>query len=210
MTIKLRDMVSLSFLVHVKEIPELVRLQAHSLHYVGHDPVANAGLITGIYGANSKHTALVTASNWSRERAGAQAVNRVLMLDTNYRIDNYSLTREQTRRDTLDQTGWLHLDRVSSGFREELKAEWTDWLSKTLAPGVAARLNELSLADLALQYPSCIGMMFANEKGLKGIVHPVNPVLDPTVTLWAATVRYEADRFQGPVIRFLPYVQVET
>lgn len=130
------------------------------------------------------------------------------MLDANYKVDNYDLTRSQVRRETLEQTGWLHLDRVSTSFREELKEQWLTWIRADAPHGVANRLRELSLADIAQQYPRYVDHMFKERPEIRGIVHPVNPVIDPSVVLWVATVRYDADRFEGATVRFLPQIEV--
>jgi hypothetical protein len=206
MVAKIRDMVSLSFVVFSRDIPSQVVLKEHSLGYVGR--VASPGLVTGVYGAHSKQMALVLGAKWTKERASSTGLNRILMLDVNYRVDNYALTREQTRRDTLESTGWLHLDRVASGFRDEIKSAWIGWIKKETSAGVALPLEDQSLSDLALQYPRFIPKMFKVDPNIRGIVHPVNPDIDPSVVLWAATVRYEKERFNGPVMRYLPQSKV--
>lgn len=208
MVAKLRNMVSLAFLVYAKDIPEKVRLKEHSLQFVGSDDNSASGLITGVYGAHSKQMALVCAANWSRERASSAGMNRILMLDANYKVDHYDLTRTQVRPDTLEKTGWLHLDRVATSFREEIKEQWLDWIQADTAPGVMARVRDMSLADIAQQYPRYVAHMLKERPDIRGIVHPVNPVIDPSVALWAATVRYAADRFEGAAVRFLPQVEV--
>jgi hypothetical protein len=208
MAAKLRNMVSLAFLVYAKDIPGKVNLREHSLQFLGSEKMSSDGLITGVYGAHSKQMALVCSANWSRERAASSGRNRILMLDANYRVDNYDLTRTQVRPDTLQKTGWLHLDRVATSFREEIKAQWLAWVHADSAPGVAARLADMSLADIAQQYPHYVLKMLQERPDIRGIVHPVNPVIDPSVALWAATVRYEADRFENASVRFLPHIQV--
>lgn len=208
MVAKLRNMVSLSFLVYTRDIPSRVVLRDHSLQFEGceSDP---GDLITGVYGTPSKQMALVCAATWSRERGSSSSgSNRILMLDTNYRVDNYDLTRAQAREEIVEKTGWLHLDRIASSYREEIKAQWLGWLAADAPHGVVARVQDLSLADIAQRYPQYVRKMMLQDPGLRGIVHPVNPQIDPTVVLWAATVRYESDRFEGPVVRFLPQVDV--
>lgn len=204
MVAKLRNMVSLAFLVHCKDIPEEVALREQGLSYVGGEKSSD-DLITGVYGSHSKQMALVCAATWSRERAGK---SRILMLDANYKVDHYDLTRSQVRPDTLEKTGWLHLDRVAASFRDFIKSEWLKWLEPQLAPGVLAKLDDLSLADIAQRYPKYVNQIMKDHPEIKGVVHPVHPTIDPSVALWVATVRYEADRFEQPTVRFLPQVKV--
>jgi hypothetical protein len=51
-------------------------------------------------------------------------------------------------------------------------------------------------------------MLFEEEPSVKGIVHPVRPLLDTSITLWAATIRYEPARIFNPVLRYLPGVTI--
>ena len=53
------------------------------------------------------------------------------------------------QKDILESTGWLHLDRIASSFRDEIKETWLDWIRKDTSPGVAARLDfELNCAQM--------------------------------------------------------------
>ena len=210
MVAKLRDMAALSFLIHTKDIPKEITLNDHSLSFIGsQESLFDAeNIITGVYGAYSKQVALVMASRWSSDRVGKEGLNRILMLDVNYKIDNYSLTREQTRKDILEQTGWLHMDRMATSLRKEVKAQWLDWIDQESPIGVAQRLEDESLNDIAVKYPKYVRRMMAENPSIRGIVHPVNPVLEPTACIWAASVRYEAERFHGANVRFLRQVEV--
>jgi hypothetical protein len=207
MVAKLRDMAALSFLAFTKNIPNTIELKKLNLGFLGEKP-DEENFITGVCGTHSKQVALVMAAKWTREQAANEVFNRVLMVDVNYHVDNYILTREQTRRDTLAQTGWLHMDRMATGFRDEVKEMWLDWIDKESAFGVAQRLEDQSLLDIAVQHPKYVRRLMAENPSIKGIVHPVNPTLDPKTCIFAATVRYEPERFHGAVARFLPRVKV--
>lgn len=209
MVAKQRDMVSLSFLAQLQGgIPSQVVLKEHSLAFMGVDaPIP--GVITGVYGMHSKQAALVAAANWSRQRASAKGVRaQIMMIDVNYLVDNYALTREQTRADTLAETGWLHLERVASSFRAELKSTLISWIKKDYGASVATNLDSMALADIFQRYPSYVGVLMKKEKSIRGVVHPVNPKIDPSITLWAASVKYEKARFDAATVRYLPDIQV--
>jgi hypothetical protein len=209
MVVKVRDMVGISLLVYSQGVPERVVLKDQTLQYEGMPSLKSGQFITGVYGAQSTQTAVVAASRWAQDlidRTGQ--AHRVLMLDINYKVDNFSLTREQTRRELMEATGWLHLDRLASSFREEMKEKCVAWLHTKSARGVAARAAELSLQEIVLKYPKLVGMLFEEEPSVKGIVHPVRPLLDTSITLWAATIRYEPARIFNPVLRYLPGVTI--
>jgi hypothetical protein len=152
--------------------------------------------------------ALLMASKWTKANAGNTGLNKVLMVDTNYQVDNYTLTRELARRDTIVNTGWLNMDRMSKALREEFKEIWLDWIDQESPFGVAQRLESESFLDIAVKYPKYVRRMMDEDPSFKGIVHPVNPTLNPSACIWAASVRFEPDRFHGAEARFLSDVQV--
>jgi hypothetical protein len=130
------------------------------------------------------------------------------MVDVNYRIDNYALTREQARPDLLAQTGWLHMDRIASSFRDEIRESWVDQIVRDQGTSVAGGLANMSLVDIAARYPKYVALMMKKDKSLRGVVHPVHPTIDSGVTLWVATVRYDKERFEHATVRYLPQVNV--
>lgn len=200
MVAKVHGMASLSFLVFSRDIPSSVSLREHGIDFRGRDDAAFKGLISGVYGAHSKQAALVHAAAWSRAHASnTGGPNRVLMLDCNYRVSDGD----------EDTAGWLHMDRMSSEQRSELKSEWMVWIREDTPHGVAERMEDLPLAELALKFPGYIAKMFKRDKHLRGIVHQVNPTINPAEVLWVATVRYEADRFHGASVRYLDKVTVK-
>ena len=211
MATKQRDMVSLSFLVLSRDIPAAVELTEHSLEYVGADTSpASRRFMVGVYGSHSKQVALTVAAKWTQQHQGTQkkGPNRVLMLDTNYRVDNYQLTRDQIRRDTLAQTGWMHLERLSAALRDEIKDEWLSWIRKDVGAAKADSMEDESLLDIAYHYPRYVVKMMQRDPSIVATIHPVQLALDPTVKLMVATVRYEPDRFVGAHLRFLADIPI--
>lgn len=208
MSAKVRDVISLSFLVLASEFPKKVKLKENSLAYVRADENPS-DLITGVYGSNSKQAALVMASRWSRLNEDSEGVNRALLLDVDYLIDNYVLTRDQTVEETLILTGWLHFDRIASSYRDELKGIWLDWISKDMSPAAAEMYQKVTFNELALKHPEYIKKMFKKFPFINGIVHPVVSTLDPKQILWAATIRYDKSRLSNASMRFLPQVSVD-
>ena len=155
MVAKQRDMIQLSFLAHTRDVPERIRLRDCSLAFAGHNAELSTGLITGVYGASAKQAALVAASKWTQEHQRAAGLNRVLMVDLNYRVDNFHLTREQARRDTVAETGWVHFDRIGAALRDELRDQWVEWIVRDTGARRASVADE-SLVNLALKYPDCV------------------------------------------------------
>jgi hypothetical protein len=212
MATKERDLVSLTFLVESRDMPERVKLKEHSVAFAKSEELVGGGsLISGVYGAHSKQMALVLAAAWTRDnRQRSTGPNQILQLDVGYRVNNFIETRSTTTHETLESTGWLHMDRLSAELREDLKDEWLGWIRADLGNARANRHVDTPFAEIAMEFPLYVGKMLAKRSPrLLAVVHPVRPTIDPTAVLWVATVRYDKERFVDPVIRFLPNIKVE-
>ncbi|HWS26704.1 MAG TPA: hypothetical protein VN259_09070 [Xanthomonadales bacterium] len=214
--VKPANEVSLSFLVFTRGIPTSreIRLRDCGLEFLDENnhPVKPAsGLISGVFGLASKQTALVVAAQWSKEREySASGDNRVLLVDVNYKIDNYSLTRSQINSEILEKTGWLHMERIASKFRQEITEKWLRWIRRDYTDDYARILeqDEVSLLSLAQRHPKYVLRMMKEDPSIRAIVHPVRPAISPDVVLLAATVRYEPAYFGKALVRFTADVSV--
>ncbi|MFC5500104.1 hypothetical protein ACFPOE_21350 [Caenimonas terrae] len=203
------DMISMSLLVMTRDMPDSVKLKDSSLDYEGREQDTSGRLITGAYGSTSRQLALVAASAWTHKHQGAKAgPNRMLVLDMNYRVDNFKLTREQGRPDLIAMTGWMHMDRLQVDYRDEIKHDWLRWIAKDKGKQTAIVLEDVKLADIALRYPQYVAKMMKDHSEIMVVVHPVRLTVKPDEVLWAATVRYEPERMDTPHIRFMPDIQV--
>lgn len=203
------DMISMSLLVMTRDMPESVKLKDSSLDYEGRVTDSSSRLITGAYGSHSKQMALVAASEWNQKHQGAKSgPNRILIMDMNYRVDNFKLTREQGRPDLIAQTGWMHMDRLQVEYRDEIKHDWLRWISKDKGVQTAISLEDVQLVDIAFRYPQYVTKMMKDHSEIVVVVHPVRLTIAPETKLWAATVRYDRERIDTPLIRFMPDIQV--
>jgi hypothetical protein len=200
------ELIKLTFLVLARDFPERLILKDHSLEYA--DAVTTGNLVTGVYGAHSKQMALVVASQWTAaNRDRKTGPNQVLYVDTSYRAD---LLLDSPNQMQAGVSGWVHFDRMSADLRDNLKHLWLSWVQADHGTARAARMADSSLSDIALEYPAYVRKMMAlRSPRLTAVIHPVRPRLAPSTTLWAATVRYDKDRFVKPIVRFLPQVAVE-
>jgi len=203
---KPNEFIKLTFLAMVRDFPERITLKEHSLDFSDAGPTGS--LISGVYGAHSKHAALVLAANWTKEHVGRRiGPTQILHVDAVYRAELLIDRSDQMRAGV---TGWLHFDRMSADLRDNVKNLWLSWIEAGHGKVNAARLADSSLGDIALEYPGYISkMMGLRAPRLTAIVHPVRPKLEPGSVLWVASVRYEKDRFIGPLVRFLPQIHVD-
>jgi hypothetical protein len=201
MQVKPNANASLSFLVFSRDIPASVNLREQGVDFQGRDEAEFKGLISGFAGAHSKQAALVHAAAWTRAHsASSSGPNRILMLDTSYRISDGE----------DDNPTWLHLDRLTKDQRPKLMAKWMDWIEKSTPHGVRDRVESLSPAEIALRFPFLVARMIKGDKTIRGIVHQVKPAICPSDELWVATVRYEPKRFVEAAVRYLDKVKVKT
>lgn len=211
---KPRDEVSLTFLVYTRGLPTSVALREHSLQFTDDEfkPVAQTpGLINGVFGLFSKQQALVAASKWGRDHENSRSgSDRVLLLDVNYKIENYHLTREQIRPEILEKTGWLHFERLASTYREEIREQWLKWIARDFndAYVTALRGQEIALTDLARRHPKYVARMMTEDQTIRAVVHPVRPLISPDSIILTATVRDDPKYFAEAHVRFLPLISV--
>lgn len=210
--VKAPDQVAISFLVFSKGMPSKIALHDHSLACVDDagQPVKQLpGTITGVFGMYSRQRALERASRWSASHEGKSAgPDRILLLDAHYKVDNFSLTREQLRETTLAQTGWLHFERIQADYRDELKAMWINWIRRDFNAEHANSLKDVSFFDIARTHPRYISKMMRQDDRIKVIVHPVRMAFAPDDVILGATVRLDPERFADAKIRFLPDIKV--
>lgn len=206
--------VSLSFLAQARGLPKKIELSDCNLSFYGESGKAVKpvpGLITGVFGLSSKQQALVAAARWSKEREySPTGSNRVLMVDVNYKIENYSLTRNQLTEDLVAQTGWLHMERIASKYRKEIVAKWIEWIRQDFNDTYASSLvaSDTSLLELARMHPRYVFRTMEENPGIRAIIHPVNPVIATDSVLLAATVRYNPEFFGVAHVRFTTGISV--
>lgn len=206
--VKQPDLISLTFIAVVEGMPSHIKLRDHSLEFPEGEHFHGA-LVTGVYGAHSKQVALVLAADWNKQNETKRTnQTRALLVDARYRIDHFQdTTRPLATMESVEKTGWLHMDRLSAELREELKAEWLEWIAADLGDKEYARMADKSFAEIAMIHPRYVAKMMAKRSPrLTAVVHPVHPSMGPNERVWAATVRYEKDRFVEPVVRFMPVV----
>lgn len=189
-------------------LPKDLKLKDLSLEYEGRPDIGT--LFTGVYGTSSKQALLEATSTWTRNASRKDGGGRALLVDVSYKVDNFKLTREQGHEGVVEKAGWIHMERLTSAFRESIRETWVQWIRDDHG---AARANQIeregtSLVDIAVDYPQYVARMMRTNRAIKVIVHPVRLTVDPTVTAWVATVRYDRERLENAQVRFLPQIPV--
>lgn len=185
-------------------LPDKLRLREHSLEFPGSDKLPGT-VISGVYGTQAKNAAIQIAAAWNKELEQGKRRSRALLVDAQYRIDNMQDgTRQGITRESLEITGWLHVDRLQADFREELKQMALGWVREDLGEASVERLASMDLRLILLEHPALVRHLFTTRKfRVTCVVHPVRPNIAPEQELLAATVRYEPERFVEATARYL-------
>jgi hypothetical protein len=205
-----KNIISLSFMTLVRDIPETLNLKDLSLDYESHPE--NKGLIAGIYGPQSKQNALFALGRWSRENStptNKTGPNRVLLVDAGYHVDNFELTRNQGCYEHIEKTGWVHFDRLQTDYREELKEMWLDWIKKDFSAKEASSVADEAFLSIALRYPFFVEKFIKSDPKIKIVIHPARLTISPSTVLRAATCRYSKESFVEAEVRYLSQVKVK-
>ncbi|MEJ8837714.1 hypothetical protein [Ramlibacter sp. AN1133] len=212
--LKQPDQISITFLAIVDgaSIPSQLKLGDHSMEFLEAEHFGQS-LITAAYGAHSKQVVLQMASEWNRLNENKQTGRqRALLIDAFYRVDNFQeFNKGLATRTSVEATGFLHFDRVMAEMRDEIRADWLEWIEADFAnTREHKRLSEMGLVQIALEHPRYVARMITKKRSprYQVVVHPVHPARAPQETLWVATMRYDKDRIVNPVLRFMAGTQV--
>jgi hypothetical protein len=200
-----RDWVLLTQFLFLDAAPKSLNLRQNSLDYVGAAPSRKH--VTGVYGTNSRDTALFLASSW------ADAHGKLLMLlDTWVHMPNFQQTRLQITREIVKESKWLHTDRLSSSLKEEIHAKMLKWIMKAKSNQEAAEAIDMTVSALMLKYPELAMRLLDEDADIGMLIHPVYAKFDTSeekVPFWAATIHTDRIEIAACEVRHAPEIKVE-
>ncbi len=194
----------------LKGVPGQVRLREHLFPYEGVQP--DERFIWGVYGTTSINAAIFSASHFAQEQNSLNPSGqeiRSLQITTWFRIDDFKEVPSQLTPKDVSDRGYLHLGRVSSAYREDLRKRWIAWIA--LEEGVdAASLESWHLEELAERCPQFVRKLLEDSPSLHAVIHPVQQIYQKSrIPLWMLTARYDRSRLMASEARFAPMVKVE-
>lgn len=199
-----KDWVLIRSYVFSKDTPTKVDINKHSLDYVGKR--GNKKYLTGVYGTNSGDAGGYLATNWANDQN-----LRIFYLDVWCEIPNFHASRAQMTRETIAESHWLHLDRMSVDLKEEVKTNFLEWIKKKHGAEAEQNAEDLSCQQLVLLYPFLANKLLDSEPEIGMLVHPIYTPYDEgsvkPLSLWAATINTELIQIKGAEIRYLPDVE---
>jgi len=198
----------------LRGVPSHVKLQEHLFPYVGVQP--SDQFIWGVYGTTSINAAIFSASSYAIEATAAAPGEpdvRSLQLTTWFRIDDFNSIPSQQSAEDVRKGGYLHLGRVNSVLREELRKQWVDWVREARpneAATIGASLETMHLEALAERFPQYVRVLLSEDPDLHVVIHPVQQTYQKSrIPIWVLTARYDRSRLMAAEARFAPMVAVE-
>lgn len=182
----------------VDKIPDSLMLRENLFPYEGED--SNPSFIHGIYGTLSSNQGLFLVDQFARRHD-----KMPLTIQGWYRVDNFDRVRSQIDAEIANESGFLHLDRLKSSFREELREMILEYAAKEVSGWKRNLYEDRSLNEIILMYPKLINAIFSSNKKINMIVHPVRQMYDPNDrrSLMISTMRSIKSRIMSVQVRYL-------
>lgn len=184
--------------VMVNEAPSVIKLQDCLFPYEG--AVDDPAFIHGLYGTLSSNQGLFLVDAYARKKN-----MRPLTVQGWYRVDNFDRVRSQIDASIAQESGFLHLDRLKSSFRDELREIVLDAGAKEIPGWKRAIYADRSLSDIITSYPRLLSAIFAYNRKINMVVHAGRQIYDPSDrrTLTIATMRAIKSRVMSVQVRYL-------
>lgn len=202
-----KDWVQVTFFVFLDDadkVPSTINLRQHSLEYLG--AKTSRKHLTGVYGTNSRDTALFLASSWADANGKS-----LLMIDAWTLLPNFHVTRSQITREIINESHWMHSERLNMVFKEELYQKALKWALRNHGEVAHREAIHMSMPNFLLKYPEFAMKILDDEAELHMIVHPVHASFDLTdekAPFWAATVHLDRANIVAASVRHMPEVEV--
>ena len=180
------------------EQPTVIALKDCLFPYEGCED--NEGFIWGLYGTLSANQGMFLVDSFATKNGKSP-----LTVQGWYRVDNFDSVRSQIDEEIAESSGFLHLDRLKSSYRDQLR-ELVLLYAESKIKGWKKTINEgRTLHELVLSYPRLIQAIFDYNPNINLIVHPVYQRYDPTDrrTLSVATMRNIESRVMSVQVRYL-------
>lgn len=182
----------------VDKVPAALKLQDFLFPYEGVEP--DPAFIWGLYGTLSSNHGLFLVDSYARKQG-----KMPLTVQGWYRVDNFDRVRSQIDEAIAEDSGFLHLDRLKSSYREQLREAVLEYAAANIPTWNADLSKDRTLNEIIIRYPSLVKVIFAQNRKINMVVHPVRQVYDLTDrrTLTVATMRMIKKRIMAVQIRYL-------
>lgn len=182
----------------VEQRPKSIELRDILFMYEGVE--SDPDYIWGLYGTLSANQGLFLVDSYARKHG-----QMPLTVQGWYKVDNFDRVRSQIDASIADDSGFLHLDRLKSSFRDELREVVLAYAAKNMPNWNRANYEKLSLNEIVIRHPNLVKAIFGYSSKINMVVHPVRQTYDPSDrrTLTVATMRMIKERVMSVQVRYL-------
>lgn len=198
-----KNAIQVTTIGHFVGHPVSTQLSETSVRFIDDEP--RPGFLTGMYGSSSRSLAGTIMSRFNTENRTKDRY--VFPVDFSFLVRDLSAARLQLTKELVEQTGYMHLDRLKANYRNDLTLRWRQ-LVKNKKPKDYEQIADAGLTEIALLHPWIIHELFLQQEDLLAVIHPIRPVALNGISAWGATLRYSSERIVRPEVRFMPYVKV--
>lgn len=197
----------------IKEMPVRLKISDHLFPYIGAED--DPDFIWGVYGTTSINAAIFSAASHAADLSSAEPGSpetRSLQLTAWFLIDDFRSIPTQLSAEDVRRHGYLHLGRMVSSFREDLRGQWIDWVrenrpheSSILGPA----LDSWKIDEIAARFPQFVKVLLREDPTLNAVIHPVfQTYQNGRIPLWVFMARRNTNRLVAAEARFVPSVEV--
>ena len=189
----------------VDKIPDTLVLRDHLLPFEGAS--SDPHFLWGLYGTSSMQHTLFLADSYA-----TRTKKQMLTVQLWYHVDNFDRVKSKITEEIADEAGFIHLDRMQSTFRDQLRDMVLIELHKKLGTGAQFEtIKGMSLDDILIRHPGCVKVIFDKKKKVNVIVHPVRQLFDENdkKPVFVATVRNIKSRLVAAEVRYLEHIKVK-
>ena len=198
-----KEWIPLTNYAMVDQIPSSLALKDHLLPFEG--AKSDSKFLWGLYGSASMNRALFLADAYASRHK-----KQMLTIQLWYHVDHFQLVKSKITPEIAEQSGFVHLDRLQSDYRDELRELVLLDLHKRTHGAQYETLQNMSLEDIMVRHPECVNVIFDQNKKVNVVVHPVRQLYDENdarpVNL--ATVRNIKARLAAAEVRYLEDIKV--
>ena len=198
-----KEWIPLTNYAMVDKIPASLVLKDHLLPFEG--ARADPKFLWGLYGSASMNRALFLADAYASRNK-----KQMLTIQLWYHVDHFELVKSKITPEIADESGFVHLDRLQSHYRDELRELILVDLHKRTHSAQYAALQNMSLDEIMIRHPECVRVIFDQNKKVNVVVHPVRQLYDDRDTrpVHLATVRNIKARLAAAEVRYLEEIKV--
>lgn len=176
-----RDHVILTSHVVSTSFPASVALAAHTPPVSG---LPGGCLWSGLAGTESAQRALHLA-----QRKADALQSHCLTVRTWVTLRDLEVNRGRMTRSQALHTGFLHLDRIKSEFRDELHKHVLERLASCVPKSQMGQLLTLKFSELMTRFPRASGFLLEAHPTIALVVHPAYLVGGDDRPVWVGTIR---------------------